>query len=393
MNFKEKFIEIYGENDKPIRCFAASGRVNIIGEHIDYNGGNVFPAALNLGCFIYARENNQKAMNIAFTTTDKQDTIKFDKLEKYKMAPYINYQAGVLHTLKKEGVPLVGVDVLYDITVPFGSGLSSSAAIEVATAYMQIKLYFEKIGETRDIDLVKIATISQKAENQYIGVNCGIMDQFASSMGKKDKAILLDCSNLDYSYVDFNTGDYSLIIVDTNKPHSLVTSKYNERREECNKALELLKTKRPEIKNICDLTVPEFEEIDSVLEDEKLYKRAAHCVKEQARVLKAAEAMKTGDMETLGALLHLSHESLKNMYEVSCSELDAIVNIADEFDGCCGARMTGAGFGGSCIALVKKDKIEEFSRVVKKEYVKTTGLECSVYVTNIEDGAREIILE
>ncbi len=323
---KEKFKQIYGEGQEP-RVFVSSGRVNIIGEHIDYNGGNVFPAAIGLGCFIYARENGKNEMNLAFSTTDKTGTIDYNKVDEYKTTPYINYQAGVASVCKKAGIPLTGVDVFYDITVPFGSGLSSSASIEVATAFMFATLADEKNGTNYASDLVNIALLSQKAENEYVGVNCGIMDQFASANGKKDKAILLDCSNLKFEYVDFDLKDYALVIVNTNRPHNLVESKYNERRLECETALELLNKKLPSLKHLCELSTAEFEKVKDVLSG-KILDRATHCVYEQARVESARDAMISGDIKKLGEQLYASHESLKTLYEVSCTELDTIVDYA-----------------------------------------------------------------
>jgi len=388
---KEKFYSLYGVGTEP-RVFAASGRVNIIGEHIDYNGGFVFPAALGLGCFVYARENGKNIMNIAYTVVGKggvrKSVIDYGSLAMLKKTPYINYQAGVCDMLSKAGVPLTGLDVFYDITVPFGSGLSSSAAIEVATAYMLCKYADEKNRTAYSQDLVTIAKWAQKAENIYVGVNCGIMDQFAAANGRKGKAILLDCATLAFEYVDFDLGGYALVIINTKRPHSLVTSKYNERRAECEQALLQLQKVKPGLKNLCELSPKEFEERKILLYD-KIRDRAEHCVYEQARVLRAARAMREGDAVTLGGQLYASHESLKTLYEVSCSELDTIVAFAKSY-GCVGARMTGAGFGGSAIAIVPKDCVADFSERLKEEYHEKTGLSCDIYDTWIEDGAREI---
>lgn len=396
MDLTEKFFSIYGRGNVP-RVFAASGRVNIIGEHIDYNGGSVFPAAIGLGCFICARENGADKMNIAFEITDrqgakidKQEVIDYNNLDSLKRTHYINYQAGVCDILSKAGVSLTGLDVLYDITVPFGSGLSSSAAIEVATAYMLCKYADKKNGTAFASDLVTIAKWAQRAENIYVGVNCGIMDQFAAANGRKDKAILLDCASLAYEYVDFDLKDYALVIINTNRPHNLVKSKYNERRAECVEALEELRKAKPGLINLCSLTPEEFEGVKSVLNG-KILERAEHCVYEQARVLRSARAMREGDIAGLGAQLYASHESLKSLYKVSCLELDTIVEFAKNYGGACsGARMTGAGFGGSAIAIVRKDKVADFSERLREEYRQKTGISCVIYNTWIEDGAREI---
>lgn len=385
-----KFENVFGGGEA-VRLFSAAGRVNLIGEHIDYNGGNVFPAALDLNCKIAVRKNNLRRMRLAFTTLEGVHTIELDSLDSYRQTKYINYQAGTAYVLQGEGYDIVGCDMLYDITVPFGSGLSSSAAIEVATAYTLMTLHNEQNGITTPVDKVRAAVLSQRAENKYVGVNSGIMDQFASAMGKKNHAILLNCSDLSYAYAPLELGEYSLVIANTNKPHDLVESKYNQRRSECEKALALLQTRVKGLKHLCELSADSFEAESDCL-DSVLYNRAKHCVYEQDRVLRSVDALNKGDIKTFGGYLTASHKSLKELYEVTGSELDAMAETAIKLDGCIGARMTGAGFGGCVVALVRTDCVERFERALGKEYKRLTGLEASYYNTSIDDGAGEIIL-
>ncbi|HEY8423941.1 MAG TPA: galactokinase [Clostridia bacterium] len=389
MNLKElkkKFVEIYGEGE--IRVFSAAGRVNLIGEHIDYNGGYVLPAALDLTCKVLARPNNSNQIKIAFTSLSDKVVLDIDNLGSYKDLKYGNYQAGVAYVMRQEGFTIVGCDLLYDATVPFGSGLSSSAAIEVSTA-LTLAVFSKEAGNaSKDIDLIELAVLSQKAENQYVGVNSGIMDQFASAMGKKDSAILLDCASLKYEYVPLDLKDYSLVIINTNKPRSLADSKYNERRAECEQALKIIK-ERLDIKNLCDISPEVFEKHKHLLSG-KIKDRAEHCVYEQERVKQSVEALKKGDLIRFGQLLNESHKSLKELYEVTGVELDTLAETAQNTPGCIGARMTGAGFGGCVVSLVNKQALQDFISNVTKVYTEKIGYPPSVYSASIADGAYEI---
>lgn len=371
------FAELFGHKAEDL--FTAAGRINVIGEHVDYCGGKVFPAALNLRCNVYGRKNGENVIRVAASDFKEVVTLEIDKLNSYKNLKWGNYQAGVAFYLQENGTPIVGCDLLYDCTVPFGSGLSSSAAIEVSTAvalseYAQVKY-----------DKVELALISQKAENKYAGVNCGIMDQFASAMGKKDHAILLDCATLKYEYVPLQLGDYCLVVANCNKPHNLVESKYNVRRHEVETALKAIRTLRPETKCLAELTPKEFNEIKYVLSG-VVSKRAEHVVMECARVQKAVEALKAGDLVELGQLLNESHYSLRDLYEVTGRELDTLSALARKETGCLGSRMIGAGFGGCTISIVKKSAVEGFERRVGKAYFDTIGYHASFYETSIEDG-------
>ncbi len=357
---------------------SAAGRVNIIGEHIDYCGGKVFPAALSLTNDVYVKANGTNKINLSWTTTDFKVSLDINELEKYADLKYGNYQAGCALIWKNAGHKLLGCDMLQDCKVPFGSGLSSSAAIEVSTLAALATIAGEKI------DKKEIALLAQKAEREYAKVNCGIMDQYASANGLKNHAILLDCKNITHEFVPFNLGDYELVISNCNKPHSLVTSKYNERRSETEEALKIL---QPVLNVDClaEISVEKFEENKRLL-PEVIAKRAEHVVYECDRVKKSVEAMKSGNIELLGKLLNQSHASLRDEYEVTGKELDVLAEAAQNFDGCLGSRMTGAGFGGCTISIVKKNKVAEFKKVVGEKYAREIGYDCSFYEAEIADG-------
>ena len=384
---KQKFIELYGGSEQDIRVFSAAGRVNLIGEHIDYCGGKVFPAALNLRTVVLARKNNENVIRLAATTVKQREELNLSTLDAYKGLKWGDYQAGVAYVMQNEGYKIVGADTLYDTTVPFASGLSSSASIEVATAMMLATFSAEE--GVKSVDRVELAVLSQKAENTYNGVNCGIMGQFASSMGKKDNAILLDCKTLEYQYVPLDLGDYSMVIINCNKPRSLQVSKYNERREEVEIALEKLKTVMPGITCLADVTPQQFAQHSGVLSG-KILDRAKHVVDECARVAESVEALKKGDIKTFGELLNQSHYSLRDLYEVTGKELDSLTAHSREYEYCIGSRMTGAGFGGCTVSLVRSDKVEEFIDYVAEKYKADIGYDALFYKTSIENGAQEI---
>jgi galactokinase len=372
----QQFESFFGK--KPEDLFTAAGRINVIGEHIDYCGGKVFPAALNLRCNVYGKKRGGKTIRMAFRGIDGVVEIETDKLDSYRNLKIGNYQAGVAYFLQEEGVEIVGCDLYYDCTVPFGSGLSSSAAIEVATAVTLC----EYAGVP--YDKVKLAVLSQKAENKYAGVNCGIMDQFASAMGKKDHAVLLDCSTLDYEYVPLQLGEYCLVVANCNKPHNLVESKYNVRRQEVETALKAIQTVL-DVKCLAEVTPKQFNEVKYLLSG-VVAKRAEHVVMECDRVNKAVKALKDGNIVELGSLLNESHYSLRDLYEVTGKELDTLSAFARNEVDCLGSRMIGAGFGGCTISIVKKTAVEGFIRRVGKAYNDAIGYKASFYETSIEDG-------
>ena len=372
----QAFKDVFGT--EPTDLFTAAGRINVIGEHIDYCGGKVFPAALNLRCNVYAHKTGEKKIRLAFRGIEGIVELCIDKLDSYKELKIGNYQAGVAYYLQEAGMEIVGCDLYYDCTVPFGSGLSSSAAIEVATAVTLC----EYAGVV--YDKVQIALISQRAENKYAGVNCGIMDQFASAMGKKEHAVLLDCSDLSYEYVPLRLGEYCLVVANCNKPHNLVESKYNVRRQEVESALKSLQTKT-DVKCLAEISPKEFHELKYLLSG-VVAKRAEHVVMECDRVHKAVTALKAGDLEELGRLLNESHYSLRDLYEVTGKELDSLTAFARKEASCLGSRMIGAGFGGCTISIVKKTEVETFIRRVGKAYHDAIGYKASFYETSIEDG-------
>ena len=357
---------------------SASGRVNIIGEHVDYCGGKVFPAALNLKNHVYTRPNGTNKINLAWTTIKDKITLDIDRLGEYRNVKYASYIAGSLWAWKNADNRVIGADMLFDCCVPFGSGLSSSAAIEVSTiAAMAI------ITET-PLDKPKIALLAQKAEREYAGVNCGIMDQYASACGIKGHAMLLDCATLSCEQVPIDLGEYSFIVTNCNKPHNLVESKYNERRAETEEALKLFQNVLP-FNCLADISIDEFEKFGKVLSG-KIFDRAKHVVYECERVKRAAVAMKTGDMKLLGKLLNESHNSLRDLYEVTGKELDVLQESALRHPACIGSRMTGAGFGGCTVSLVKSTYRQAFEDFIVEEYTKKIGYAPSVYKTNIDDG-------
>ena len=373
---RQAFKDIFGAEAEDL--FTAAGRINVIGEHIDYCGGKVFPAALNLRCNVYGRKTGGKLVRMAFRGIDGVVELDVEKLDSYKGLKIGNYQAGVAYFLQEKGVGIVGCELYYDCTVPFGSGLSSSAAIEVATAVT----FCEYAGVA--YDKAELALLSQKAENQYAGVNCGIMDQFASAMGKKDHAVLLDCSTLEYEYVPLQLGEYCLVVANCNKPHNLVESKYNVRRQEVETALKLIREKLP-VNCLAEITPKQFAEVKYLLSG-VVAKRAEHVVNECDRVQKAVEALKKGDIVELGRLLNESHYSLRDLYEVTGKELDMLSDLARKEADCLGSRMIGAGFGGCTISIVKKTAVEGFIRRVGRAYRDAIGYSASFYETSIEDG-------
>ena len=320
---KEEFIKRFGESDKPLRVFKSPGRVNLIGEHTDYNGGLVFPAAICLETTIVVREREDKKIRLAATDLDVLVEADIDKIDEYKEIPWGNYQLGVASELMKDGYEICGCEMLFDDTVPHGGGLSSSAAIEVATALTLATLANEKAGKEEPVDMVYMALIGQRAERNYIGVSCGIMDQFASAMGKENHAVMLDCNTLQYKHVPLNLKDESIVIANTNKKRSLITSKYNERCEECAKAVAAFQTVMPNIKALAEISIEEFEANKGVIKDEIVRKRAEHVVYEHNRVKESVKTLESGDIEKFALLMNASGDSLRDLDELTGEELDA----------------------------------------------------------------------
>ena len=382
---KQEFIKVFGGNEDDIRLFASPGRVNLIGEHTDYSGGFVFPAALTFCTTVAARVRDDN--KIRMKATDLPEIVEgtTDTLENFKDLKWGNYQFGVFTELKKAGYNIVGTDMLFHDTTPHGAGLSSSAAIEVSSAIAMAAL-----GGATDIDSIEMAKLSQLAEHNYVGVKCGIMDQFASAMGKKNHAIFLDCKTLDYQLVPINIDGYKLVLSNTNKKHSLGASKYNERRHECEAGFEILKKELPSATCLGDITPEEYYRVKDAIKDETVERRVRHVVEEDARVKKSIEVLTAGDLVTFGKLMTASHESLRDLYEVSCDELDILAAEALKVDGVLGSRMTGAGFGGCTVSLVKDDAVDTFIDRLGKIYLDKVGYEASFYITEIGDGGREL---
>ncbi len=384
-SLKKQFIEKYGESKKDVEVFLAPGRVNLIGEHIDYNGGYVLPAALEFGTTLLARQRDDEKIHLATTNFPYEKEFTLKELGKEKTGEWVDYAVGVMVENKKAGYPLTtGYDLLYHGEIPNGAGLSSSASIEVVTAYALQTL------EGYEPDTVKISLLAQRAENQYVGVNCGIMDQFAVANGKQDHAILLMCDTLEYTHVPFRTGAYKIIIGNTNKRRGLVDSAYNERRQQCEEALQILKKEIHALKYLAQLKPEQFETLQNHITDETVRRRAQHVVKENQRVLDSVEALKNNDLEAFGKLMNESHESLRYLYEVSCQELDVMVEEAQRIPGTLGARMTGAGFGGCTVSLVHEDSVERFVQQVGQAYEERTGLKPEFYVCGTGDGVKEL---
>lgn len=389
-DLKKRFLEIYGGSEAGIRVFTSPGRVNLIGEHTDYNGGYVFPAALTLSSTVIARPRADRQVNLIATDLGIQVQGSLDRLDGYKSLKWGNYQLGVADELQKAGYKLTGCDLLYHDTVPLGAGLSSSAAIEVATAIALVSIGNAYHRLDQPVDMIKMALICQKAENNYVGVNCGIMDQFASAMGKADHAIFLDCKDLSYKHVPLNLKGYRIVIANTNKKRSLADSKYNERRSQCEAAFEVLKKYLPEATCLGDISKDEFEKYKYEIEDDTVRKRAEHIIDEDDRVLKSVGALSNNDIELFGRYMTASHDSLRDLYEVTGFELDTLVEEALKIDGTVGSRMTGAGFGGCTVSIVREEAVGSFISEVGRGYTAKTGLVPAFYVTEVGDGGREI---
>ncbi len=387
---KKMFLEIYGGDENGLRVFVSPGRVNLIGEHTDYNGGFVFPAALKVRTAIVLRTNGENKVRMAATDLPDRVEVDLSRIDDYKSLKWGDYQAGVISEMMKDGYDIVGCDMLFDDTIPHGGGLSSSAAIEVSTALTFATLHNEKNGIEKPVDMIEMAKIGQRAENNYVGVNCGIMDQFASAMGKEDHAIFLQCQTLDFKHIPVKLDGMKLILSNTKKKHSLGASKYNERRTECDKGYELLHSVMPDKKCLGEISVDEFEKHKDVIKDEVILKRIKHVITEDDRVLKSINALEKGDIVKFGEYMNASHDSLRYDYEVTGDELDAMVEEARKIDGVLGSRMTGAGFGGCTVSIVKDESVDKFIEQVGKNYEARTCLKPEFYVTEIGDGGREI---
>ena len=379
----ETFLKLYGEGGE-VRTYFAPGRVNLIGEHTDYNGGHVFPCALTLGTYGLARKREDRTLRFYSVNFEKLGVVEtsLDDLVPHKEASWTNYPKGVMWAFEKRGYRLEhGLDILIWGNIPNGSGRSSSASLEVLTGVILKDIFgFDQVS------MVDIALIGQDAENNFNGCNCGIMDQFASAMGKKDHAIFLDTNTLNYEYAPVVLEDAKIVITNSKVKHSLVDSAYNDRRNESETALRELQTE-VEIQTLGDLTEEEFEMHKNAIKDPIRQKRAKHAVYENQRTIRAVEALKNNDVELFGKLMNASHQSLRDDYEVSCEEIDILVDLAQAMPGVLGSRITGGGFGGCTVSIVKNDTVDRFVEEIGKAYQEKVGHEAEFYVVEIGDGA------
>lgn len=379
---RAEFEQKFGKHED-VRSYFAPGRVNLIGEHTDYNGGHVFPCALTLGTYGLARkreDNKLRFYSVNFERLGIMET-SLDDLTPYKEANWTNYPKGVMWAFEKRGFKLpCGLDILIYGNIPNGSGLSSSASLEVLTGVILKDMF------GFDVSMVEIAQIGQYSENNFNGCNCGIMDQFASAMGKKDNAIFLDTNTLEFEYAPVVLEDAKIVIINSKVKHSLVDSAYNDRRNECETALKELQ-EVIDIKTLGDLTEEEFEAHKDAIKSEIRRKRAKHAVYENQRAIKAVAALKQNDVETFGKLMNASHVSLRDDYEVSCKEIDILVDLAWSIDGVVGSRITGGGFGGCTVSIVKNDAVDTFVDTIGAKYEEAVGHKAEFYVVDIGNGA------
>jgi len=379
----KEFYQRFGNENVAPELYFAPGRVNLIGEHTDYNGGYVLPCAISYGTYLLVRRIDEPFVKFATTNFEFTANIALSDLNYKQPGKWINYPLAVIDQFKKLNVEIKGMELLYSGNIPNGAGLSSSASIEMVTAVALGSVFHYKMS------MVDMAKLSRRAENEFVGMNCGIMDMFAIGMGQKNGALFLNCRTYEYEVIPANVAGYTLVIMNTNKRRGLTDSKYNERVAECQAALKALSADGP-LEDLSDLSLEEFNKRAHLIEDPIVRKRAYHVISENARVLAAVEALKKNRITEFGQLMNASHDSLRNDYEVTGFELDTIVEEARKVKGVIGARMTGAGFGGCAIALVKDEQVTEFCKVVGKNYEAKTGIKPDFYIAEIGDGARKL---
>lgn len=382
----DMFAELFGDSEGA-RFYFSPGRVNLIGEHTDYNGGHVFPCALTLGTYGAARKREDNKIHFYSMNLDSFGVVEasLDDLTNKKEYNWANYPLGVVWAFKEKGHTITsGFDMVIWGNIPNGSGLSSSASLEVLTGVILTDLF-----EIKDLSMTDLALIGQYSENNFNGCNCGIMDQFAVAMGKKDHAIFLDTSDLSYEYAPCVLDGAKIVITNSKVKHSLVDSAYNDRRNECAAALKALQSEL-DIQALGDLTPEEFEAHKSLIKDEIQLQRAKHAVYENQRTIDAVTALKTGDIERFGKLMNQSHISLRDDYDVSCEEIDILVDLAWKIPGVLGSRITGGGFGGCTVSIVKNESIDTFIETIGKTYLEKVGHEAEFYTVDIGDGASRL---
>lgn len=382
----DMFAELFGDSEGA-RFYFSPGRVNLIGEHTDYNGGHVFPCALTLGTYGAARKREDNKIHFYSMNLDSFGIVEasLDDLTNKKEYNWANYPLGVVWAFKEKGHTITsGFDMVIWGNIPNGSGLSSSASLEVLTGVILTDLF-----EIKDLSMTDLALIGQYSENNFNGCNCGIMDQFAVAMGKKDHAIFLDTSDLSYEYAPCVLDGAKIVITNSKVKHSLVDSAYNDRRNECAAALKALQSEL-DIQALGDLTPEEFEAHKSLIKDEIQLQRAKHAVYENQRTIDAVTALKAGDIERFGKLMNQSHISLRDDYDVSCEEIDILVDLAWKIPGVLGSRITGGGFGGCTVSIVKDESIDTFIETIGKTYLEKVGHEAEFYTVDIGDGASRL---
>lgn len=382
----DMFAELFGDSEGA-RFYFSPGRVNLIGEHTDYNGGHVFPCALTLGTYGAARKREDNKIQLYSMNLDSFGVVEasLDDLTNKKEYNWANYPLGVVWAFKEKGHTITsGFDMVIWGNIPNGSGLSSSASLEVLTGVILTDLF-----EIKDLSMTDLALIGQYSENNFNGCNCGIMDQFAVAMGKKDHAIFLDTSDLSYEYAPCVLDGAKIVITNSKVKHSLVDSAYNDRRNECAAALKALQSEL-DIQALGDLTPEEFEAHKSLIKDEIQLQRAKHAVYENQRTIDAVTALKAGDIESFGKLMNQSHISLRDDYDVSCEEIDILVDLAWKIPGVLGSRITGGGFGGCTVSIVKDESIDTFIETIGKTYLEKVGHEAEFYTVDIGDGASRL---
>lgn len=382
----DMFAELFG-NSEGARFYFSPGRVNLIGEHTDYNGGHVFPCALTLGTYGAARKREDNKIHFYSMNLDSFGIVEasLDDLTNKKEYNWANYPLGVVWAFKEKGHTITsGFDMVIWGNIPNGSGLSSSASLEVLTGVILTDLF-----EIKDLSMTDLALIGQYSENNFNGCNCGIMDQFAVAIGKKDHAIFLDTSDLSYEYAPCVLDGAKIVITNSKVKHSLVDSAYNDRRNECAAALKALQSEL-DIQALGDLTPEEFEAHKSLIKDEIQLQRAKHAVYENQRTIDAVTALKAGDIERFGKLMNQSHISLRDDYDVSCEEIDILVDLAWKIPGVLGSRITGGGFGGCTVSIVKDESVDTFIETIGKTYLEKVGHEAEFYTVDIGDGASRL---
>jgi galactokinase len=384
----DSFEEAFGAGKEGVRVFFAPGRVNLIGEHTDYTGGYVFPAALDVGTWVVVRPRTDGKFRLVSTHFERRVEFQRSEVLSWRQEDdWGNYPKGMVWGLAQQGISVPGCDMLFHGNIPTGAGLSSSASIELATGVALLAL----AGE--EMPMIRLVQLAQRVENEFVGVKCGIMDQFSVGMGKAGQAMLLKCDTLVYRYVPLVLSEYRLLIANTNKRRGLADSKYNERRRECEIGFEEIRKHLPGVTCLGDVTEEQWGEVAKHVHSPTIRKRLEHVVTENARVLRSTKALEEGDLKVFGQLMIQSHESLRDLYEVTGRELDALFEESRKAEGCIGTRMTGAGFGGCTVSIVHRDQVQEFQERVSRGYQEKTGLTPTFYVCATGDGAREVTEE